>query len=263
MKGQVQPKLSPTTALVVDDEEHVRARITDLLGSFSTVKVIGECSNGLQAVEMIGTLRPELVFLDIQMPLLDGFDVVHALDPSVVPVVVFITAFDEHAIRAFDVNAVDYVLKPIDEARFAKAVARSVQRVCNKRSNQDASVTDATTVSDQLQRPCKRLLVKKQDSHLVIKTQDIEWIEAADKYVRLHTNDAIFTSRQTMKELESKLDGNEFMRIHRSVIVNLSEIKEIQPHFHGEFRIIISNGTALPLGRSYRQAFNARFQSGL
>lgn len=262
MKQQVPTECPPVSTLVVDDEEHVRTRLTDLLNGFSSVNVIGECSDGMQAVEMIGALQPELVFLDIQMPMLDGFDVIHALDSPVVPVVVFVTAFDEHAIRAFDVNAVDYVLKPIDEARFAKAVARSVQRVGGKRASGNVAGADATAVARQLQRPCKRLLVKKQDSHLVIRTEEIEWIEAADKYVRLHTKKATYTSRQSMKELETKLDSNEFMRIHRSVIVNVSEVIEIQPHFHGEFRIIISNGTALPLGRSYRNAFNDRFQSG-
>lgn len=263
MNEQPPVSTAAVTALIVDDEEHVRARISDLVKSYSSIQVIGECADGLQAVTMVGDLRPDLLFLDIQMPVLDGFDVVHALDPSIVPVVVFVTAYDEHAIKAFDVNAVDYLLKPIDEARFAKAVARSIQRIGVKRSTGNLDTNGLTLASNPMQRHCKRLLVKKKDSQLVIKTEEIKWIEAADKYVRIHTSTETYTSRHSMRALESKLDPEEFMRVHRSAIVNLSEVTEIQPHFHGELRLILTDGTALPLGRSYKQKFNTRFQSGL
>lgn len=255
--------VTQTTAIVVDDEEHVRTRIVELLNRFASISVIGECGNGVEAVEMIADLRPKLAFLDIQMPLLDGFDVIHAVEPSDLPVVVFVTAFDEHAIKAFDVNAVDYVLKPIDEKRFTTAVIRSLKRVGENRGNHCSEQTVSASVNSSLKRPCRRLLVKKLDSHIVVNTREVEWIEAADKYVRLHTKSGTYTCRGTMRDLESKLDPEEFIRIHRSVIVNLSSIVEIQPHFHGEYRIIVTSGDALPLGRTYKRDFNSKFQDGL
>lgn len=260
MDGDVQSSALPVTTIVVDDESHVRTRLVDLLSEFPSLKLVGECGNGIEAVKTISSLQPDLAFLDIQMPNLDGFDVLHSLDPADIPVVVFVTAFDQHAIKAFEVNAVDYVLKPIDEARFSIAVNRSIKRVLDIRNGLDRSFNSHSKFAEQLHRPCRRLLVKTNGKHLVVKTQEIEWIEAADKYVRLHTKTKSYTCRNSMRELESKLDCEEFIRIHRSAIVRIGAIKEIQPYFHGEFKVVIEDGTALPLGRSYKQAFHTRFQ---
>ena len=245
-------------SIVVDDECHVRRRIIDLLSQHSDVELVGECSNGVEAVEMISERRPDLVFLDIQMPKLDGFDVLHSLKSDLTPVVVFVTAFDQHAIKAFDVNAVDYLLKPIDEQRFATAISRSVQRIRGLKTGSAESNTSPNLPVG----PCRRLLVRKQDRHIVVNVQEIDWVEAANKHVRLHTESETHICRMTMRDLEQKLDRHEFVRIHRSIIVRLNAVTELQPHFHGDYRVLIHDGTALPLARSYKEAFLQRFQSG-
>ena len=250
--------------LVIDDEALVRTQLLELLKSFSTLKIIGECSNGIEAVEAIALRRPDLIFLDIEMPVLGGFDVLHALDPAEIPVVVFVTAYDQHAVRAFDVNAVDYVLKPIDEVRLALAVKRALQRIDKRQSTTGVEhAVNPAEASAMLPVPCQRILVKNKGSYHVLKTSKITWIEAADKYVRLHVGSETYLLRFTMNEIAAKLDQNEFVRIHRSVTVNLNAIKAVEPHFHGDYKIILHDDTALPLGRSYKTAFSAKFELGL
>lgn len=231
----------------------------DLLSNLPEFNVIGECADGVDAVKKIARLKPELLFLDIQIPVLNGFDVLHALDPEDVPVVVFVTAFDQHAIKAFDVNAIDYILKPIDESRFSQAVNRSLKRISESRKNREPTDSIRDDSARRPPCPCERLLVKRHDHQVVVNTNEIKWIEAADKYVRLHMASETFSCRFTMRELEGKLDAGMFIRIHRSAIININEIKEIQPYFHGESKIILNDNTALTLGRSYKRAFHAKF----
>ncbi len=249
--------------MIVDDESHVRTRLRRLLADHPSIQVMGECANGIEAVQQIAATHPDIVFLDIQMPGLDGFEVLGSLNMERMPIVVIVTAFDQHAIQAFEMNAIDYVLKPIDPARFAVAVERTIQRLVESRANPN-SFADPTIVGlNQLNRPVGRLLVKSNGAHQVLLTSDIVWIQAADKYVKIHSALATFTCRVTMRELESRLDAANFVRVHRSTMVNINSIQEIKSHSHGDFDIILDNGAKVTLSRSYKAAFDARFHIGL
>ena len=222
--------------LVVDDEELARARIKELLAGIPDVEVAGEAENGLRAVELVGELGPDVVILDIQMPGMDGFEVVEAL--TRVPLVIFATAFDEYAIKAFEVNSVDYLLKPISRERLGEAIERA-------RSLLD----DAPQLDDQMarlaglirSRDMRRLPVMKGKKIVLVDLDDIVWIGVEDELVFVHTASEKYMMNATMAELESRLDASVFFRSHRSSIVNLNHVKEIVPWFSGKYKIVVDD----------------------
>ena len=235
---------------IVDDEELARERLRSLLEREGEIEVIGEAGDGKSALEGIKKHGPQLVFLDVQMPEMDGFEVIEALPENARPNVVFVTAHDKFALRAFDVHAVDYLLKPFDRERFQTALNRAVEKIKTQSGPPDLS--RVMEEAKPLQKAVDRLLVKTEGRVLVVKVDAIDWVEAADNYVSLHVGNESHMMRETMSSLERKLPSEKFMRISRSTIVNLERIKELQPMFHGEYVVILKDGAKLTLSRSYR-----------
>ncbi len=239
--------------LIVDDEPLARERIRALVSDHRDIEIIGECSTGVEAVSSIKRLEPDLVFLDVQMPDLDGFDVIESVGAAEMPTVIFVTAYDKYALRAFEVNALDYLLKPFDRERFDAAIARGRAQIQQKKSGA-LNERLLALIADIRAEPTRieRLVIKSGGRVFFIKTDEIDWIEAAGNYVRLHTATGEHLHRETMSNLEARLDPRKFMRIHRSMIVNCERIKELHPLFHGEYAVTLSDGTRLTLSRSYR-----------
>ena len=237
-------------ALIVDDEPLARKGIRMRLTQEPDIEVIGECSNGRQAVTVIERETPDLVFLDVQMPKLDGFGVIAAVGAPRMPQVIFITAYDEHALRAFEVHALDYLLKPIDGPRFLAALAQARRRI---RGHELHEQFHALLASINLEKKyLSRLSIKNGGRILFLSVDDVDWIEAADNYVILHAGRDSHMLHTTMNSLDDRLDPRAFLRIHRSTIVNLQQVKELQLMFHGDYRVILKDGTELASGRSYR-----------
>jgi two-component system, LytTR family, response regulator len=233
-------------ALIVDDEPLARQGVRSFLASEPDVEVVGECSDGAEAVKSIGELRPALVFLDVQMPRLNGFKVLEALPPDQIPVVIFTTAHDEHAIRAFEVNAVDYLLKPFKPARFRKALQRA-RALLDSRATPGADPQIAALLATVHQNTSggPRILVKTPDRILFLQAEEVDHIEAAGNYLVLHTAKERHIVRDTMTDMEARLAPAGFMRISRSIIVNLDRIRELQPMAAGEFCVILKTGARL------------------
>jgi two-component system LytT family response regulator len=239
--------------LVIDDEPLARERVRKLLEKESDVEVIGECGDGREALETILKVKPDLIFLDVQMPELDGFGVLEKLRNAKMPAVIFVTAHDQFALQAFDVHALDYLLKPFDSERFQRALDRARQLIADRQEG-DVSRRISELLADVragTKHPA-RLAIKSEGRVLFLKTDDIDWIEAADNYVNLHLGNESHMHRETMSALEGKLPADKFLRISRSTIVNVDRIKELQPLFHGEYAVILRNGVRLTLSRSHR-----------
>jgi len=238
---------------IVDDETLARRRIRRLLAAESDVEVIGECGDPQQAINFIQQRSPDLVFLDIQMPGVDGFGVIESLAPKSIPAVIFVTAFDQYALRAFEVNALDYLLKPFDRTRFRKALDRA--RIQLRQQNGLTLDHRLSTLLDSIGTKPKqldRVVIKSAGRIMFLRTDEVDWIEAADNYVRLHVGQDSHLLRETLGALEGRLDPNRFMRIHRSTVVNIDRMKELQPWFHGDYVVILQDGTRLNLSRTYR-----------
>lgn len=238
--------------LIVDDEELARDRLRSLLSREPRIEIIGEAGDGKAAVTAIEQQKPDLVFLDVQMPELNGFEVLEAIDEEARPNIVFCTAHGKFALKAFDVHAVDYLLKPFDRERFQTALERAIAKVeLQKRGQKDTGVKEMLKEVKPA-APVERLLVKCDGRVLLIKVEDIDYVEAADNYVNLRVGKESHMMRETMSSLEGRLPGDRFMRISRSAIVNVERIQELQPMFHGEYVVLLKNGTKLTLSRSYR-----------
>ena len=229
--------------IIVDDEPLARSNIKVLLRLDQSIDIVGECASGMEAVAEIRNSEPDLVFLDVQMPECDGFDVLELLGRDVPPAVIFVTAYDQYALRAFEAGALDYLLKPFDNARFERALSRAKQRIDQARD-----------------RPGKleRLAVKSAGQVSFIKTSDIDWIEAADYYSCLHVGAKSHLLRRSMSELEQELDQNLFCRIHRSTIVSLDRIRSLNLDENGEYEVCLEGGTKLRLSRRYRKELQSR-----
>ena len=240
--------------LVVDDEPIARERILALLQQENDVEVIGQCADGVQAVSAIQQQSPDLVFLDVQMPGCDGFGVIQNIGADRMPTVVFVTAYDEYALRAFEVHALDYLLKPFGKDRFQETLKHARESLERRRAG-DLGRRLLALVHDLKpeQQRLDRLVVKSGGRVFFLRTDEIDWIEAAGNYVRLHLGEESHLFRETMNGMESRLDSRRFVRIHRSRIVNTERIKELQPWFNGEYVVILRNGTRLTLSRGYRE----------
>jgi two-component system LytT family response regulator len=239
--------------LVVDDEPIARARVLSLLKGEGDIELVGECATGTEAKTAIERGNLDLLFLDVQMPGLTGLELARTIQTGGVPAVVFITAYDQYALRAFEVHALDYLLKPFSVDRFRAALGHARDHLARRRSSGDngakrGGAGDTSSVERH------RIMVKSGGRIHFIRTADIDWCDAAGNYVRMHVGAQEFLVRETMNHLESQLDARQFVRIHRSTIVNLDRIQEMQPSFSGEFLVRLRDGTRLTLSRGYRDA---------
>jgi two-component system LytT family response regulator len=248
----------PLTVLVVDDEPLAREGLRMLLAADPEVGAVHEARNGSEAVSAIRERGPDLVFLDVQMPELDGFGVVEEVGAAAMPPVVFVTAHDQYAIQAFEVNAIDYLLKPVTGERFAKALARVKLRLGAK-TGEDAGRQILSLLETIASPPryWKRLAVRRQGKTVFVEIGDVDWIEADENYVQVHAGASAHLLHVTMSALEKSLDPELFLRIHRSAIVNVTRIRELQPANHGEYVITLSNGVRLQSGRLYHEKLKA------
>ncbi len=239
--------------LIVDDEPLARQRVRNLLESEPDIEIVGERANGEEAVKAVLDDKPDLLFLDVQMPLLDGFGVLEAIAPEPPPAVIFITAHDRHALKAFEFHALDYLLKPFDRPRFQKALDRARTQL-RRHSGVDVSQRLLALLADvrETRPPVERLVVKSGGKVSFVRTDEIDWIEAAGNYLRLHVGSDMHLLRETMSSLEARLDPRSFVRIHRSTIVNIERIRELQPSFHGDYVVSLHDGTELTLSRGCR-----------
>ena len=244
-------------ALIVDDEPLARERLRKLLKDESEIEVIGECADGREAVATIQQQRPDLVFLDVQMPELDGFGVLKEIQGERMPAVIFVTAHDKFALRAFEVHAVDYLLKPFDRERFQTALRRALDQIKHHQTGElSQRLTALLAEVKPAAKHLERLPIKSSGKVIFLKTDEIDWIEAADNYVSLHVGAEAHLHRETMSALAEQLAPQKFLRISRSTIVNVERIKELQPLFHGEYVVILRNGAKLTLSRNYRDALH-------
>lgn len=240
--------------LIVDDQLIARELLRRMLMKERDVEIVGSCSTGLEAVEQIEALKPDLVFLDVQMPGLDGFSVLARLKIKPMPEIIFVTANDDLAVKAFEVNALDYLVKPVTMERLGRALQHARDHLRHHRAGQSAGQLTAL-LQDLKTEPRRtgRLAVKADGRILFVKMEDIDWVEAADNYATLHVGAESVMMRETMATLEARLDPCGFVRVSRSAIVNTERVRELQPLFHGEYALILRDGTKLTLTRSYRK----------
>lgn len=241
-------------ALVVDDEPLARQRVRLLLSEEADLEIVGECEDGIEAVAQIAASKPDLLFLDVQMPEMDGFEVLQKVPREMLPIVIFTTAYDEHALRAFDAHALDYLLKPFKPERLNQAVQRARELIANKQAGAAARgllelLSERPTATNYL----SRLAVKTPDRVIFVNVEEIDAIEAAGKYAVVHVGKENHVLRETMNSLESNLPPDRFLRISRSVIVNIARVQELQPMFKGENVIVLKNGKRYPTTRPLRE----------
>jgi two-component system LytT family response regulator len=259
--------MSAIRVIVVDDEALARRRITRLLADREEFEVVGEFDSGRKAALAIPEIDPDLLFLDVQMPEMGGFEVLDSLSRARPPVVIFVTAYDDYALRAFEVHALDYIMKPFDDDRFEEALVHARARL--RLESEDSMRHRITAVAQALQglgeassppstpgtRWVERLVVRTQDRAWFVRVADIDWIEAADYNVRIHTPERTYTTRETLSGIAEQLDPRVFVRVHRSTIVNIDRVREVQPYFHGAYILVLQDGTEIRLSRARRRAF--------
>jgi two-component system LytT family response regulator len=241
-------------ALIVDDEPLARQRVRLLLSEEADVEIVGECEDGIDAVAKIELNKPDLLFLDVQMPEMDGFEVLRKIRPELLPVVIFTTAYDQHALHAFDAHALDYLLKPFKPERFKEAVGRARDFIANKQTG--AAARGLLELLGERSAPASylhKLAVKTPGKVIFVKVEDIDVIEAAGKYAVVHVGKENHVLRETMNSLEVSLPPDRFLRVSRSVIVNVERIQELQPMFKGENVVLLKNGKRYPTTRSLRE----------
>jgi two-component system LytT family response regulator len=244
--------------LIIDDEPLARKRLRELLKDDAEIELVGECADGDEALIAIHELTPDLIFLDVEMPALDGLAVSRAVarekNSAGAPFIIFVTAHDQYAARAFDVRAVDYLLKPFDRTRFSQALQRAKDQLREKQDRRiNQQILEMLAKMKAPQTYLDRLVIKTKERVFVLKTDEIDWIEAEGNYVRVHFGKQSSLIRETLSHLAAQLDPRKFPRIHRSRLVNLDRIQELQPWSHRDYRIILRNGTQLTLSRSYRE----------
>ena len=253
--------------IIVDDEPLARRGLALRLDNLDDIEVVAQCQNGRDAVEKVKELRPELMFLDIQMPGMDGFSVIRALPKETMPIIIFITAYDEYAIRAFETHALDYLLKPIDDSRLREALHRVIESielkkavahkellmelVSNLTGRDPEDVVAMVEDEDGLKYP-RQLVIRDGRRTVKIEMRDVDWIEAAGDYMAVHSAGETHIMRSTMKSLEEQLPPSLFQRVHRSTIVNVNRVKELVAHMNGEYFLVLDTGDRLKLSRNYR-----------
>ncbi len=249
--------------LIVDDESLARETLRLLLAGHAGVEIVGECDNGRDAVTLIRGETPDLVFLDIQMPEMNGFEVIKTIGLEAMPVTVFVTAYDQYALRAFEAQALDYLLKPFDDERFEQALDRARRQI--ERASVGTLDTRLSELVDRLAaasptdpHPLDRIMIRERSAMYFVKTDEIDWIEAAGDYVNIMAGGKAHLVRETMNGMVEKLDPAMFLRIHRSYIVHIDRIKEVQPYFHGDYLLLLRDGTTLKLSRRYWEPLERR-----
>ena len=235
----------PIRALIVDDEPHARRYLSELLEDESDLLVVGEASSGTGGIEQIGMLSPDVVFLDIQMPDLDGFHLVESIESPRLPLFIFVTGYSEYAVQAFEIEAVDYLCKPFDKERLLTALERAHRRMNLKE----------VVIENNESRWLSRLSIRDESGFVFVPVDQILWIEAANKYVVVHTTAGTHIARQTIQSLQDKLDPNQFVRIHRSTVVRKSAVRGLHPLFHGDYIVKLMSGAEVTLSRSFRASF--------
>ena len=260
--ARVRPLLRPLVRsvvriLIVDDEAPARAKMRRYVAESSDIEIVGEAETGVEAVERIAELQPDLVFLDVQMPELDGFGVIEAVGVESMPHVVFVTAFDEYALKAFEVRALDYLLKPFTPERFAAVIDRARAEIARTSSDDSTALRSKleallSAVATARPRYLNRILVHHANKALLLPVERIDRVEADRNYVRLHSGGTAFTLRGSLTSLTERLDPEKFLRINRSEIVRLDAVKELQPWFHGDYRVVMGDGTTLMWSRRFR-----------
>jgi len=254
--------------IIADDEPLAREKIRTLLAKDPDIELIGECADGIETVTAIRNQQADLVFLDVQMPELDGFGVLKALNDSNLPTLIFVTAYDQYALRAFEVHALDYLLKPFDRERFQKALQRAKEHIRKEKSG-EVNEKLLTLLEDlkseksnnHERKYLDRLVIKAGGRVTFLKTEEIDWIEAAGNYIRLYIGKDSHLLRDTMNNIQTKLDPEKFLRIHRSTILKIDRIKELQPWYHGEYVVTLENGKQLTSSRSYRDKLSRLLQN--
>jgi len=257
--------------LIVDDEPLARRNLRLLLEKDPQIEILDECRNGREAVHAVKSLSPDLIFLDIQMPEMDGFDVLASVRAERIQAIIFVTAFDQYALKAFEVHALDYLLKPFNDARFQRALdqakAQIEQRALNKVSRKLLALLEDRESKREQRAPHQtyltRLMIKLASRVVLLKVNEIDWIEADGNYAKLHVGSKSHLLREKMHDLETQLNPERFVRIHRSIIVNLDRIKELHPHFNGDYIVVLDNGVQLKLSRSRREHLESRLKTVL
>jgi len=257
--------VTPVRVAIADDEPLARERLRGMLKEREGYTIVAECNDGVEAAAALALHDIDLLFLDVQMPGLDGFQILESADASPLPIIVFVTAFDDYALRAFDVSALDYLLKPFDRDRFERTLARVEERLTTRR---------APGIPEELRELLRSLSATATPSHVsrfpvrtngeiyLVRVEDVDWINAEGNYVALHTAGRTHLVRDTIKSLETRLDPAKFMRVHRSAIINVDRLRKLQPYFHGEYVITLQDGTTLTSSRNYSERLRALLEQG-
>lgn len=245
-------------AIVVDDEPLAREKVQLFAQSVPELEIVDVCANGHEALTSLNKNKPDLLFLDIQMPELSGFDVLEKIKDDPLPGIIFITAYDEFALRAFEFHALDYLLKPFDRERFESAVDHAVKVISSNGGN-EVTTRQIKSLLDSIKRdtqPLERIIVKTNGRIIFLKVNEVDWMEAAGNYIKLHVGNESHLVRETMNNIEKQLHPEKFVRIHRSTIINIERLKELQPWFNGEYKVILTTNTQVMMSRGYRENFN-------
>jgi len=254
--------LEEIKVLIIDDEPLARERIKNLLENEVDIEVIDESGNGFEALSKIQEKKPELVFLDVRIPEMNGFEIIEQIDEENIPHIIFVSAHEKYALRAFEMHALDYLLKPFDENRFQQALCRARERIQIRKTGEiTCRLKELIHNVKSEHKYLDRLVIKTEGRIFFIKTDEINWIEAAGNYITLYLDNEKYLMRETMNCMEARLDPGKFIRVHRSKIVNIERIKEIQSWFNGEHLIILDNGTELNLSRKYKEKMKEVFNS--
>ncbi len=244
--------------IIIDDEPVARRIIKKYLKDESEFEIIAECRDGAEAVEKILALKPDLIFLDIQMPEVDGFDVVNSIKAKYLPYIIFVTAYDQYAVKAFEINALDYLLKPFDKARLFKSISRA-KDIINSRDDYQFKINDLLAELKNDKKYLNRIMIKSSGRIFFLKTSEIDWIEAAAYYIKIHSGKNSYLIRETLNNFEAGLDPEIFTRVHRSYIVNIEKIREVQPWFNNKYVAILNDGVEVSISRSYKDRFFKKF----
>ncbi len=253
-------------AIVVDDEKKAREGLTELLKSREGIELLCTCTNGLEAIKEINDQQPDLVFLDIQMPRVNGFEVLSSINTSQMPAIVFVTAYDKYALRAFEVHAIDYLLKPFDNSRFDRALQKAIDHINSNKTNSNVQLeallqdflnqqTQKSEIIKTERNSSQKIIIKSGGKIYFLKPEEIIWLEAQDYYIKIHTKNASYLVRESLKKMEAELPQN-FIRIHKSSIVNVDYIQVIEPHFRGDYHLTLTNKQQLRISRNYRENIN-------